>query len=135
MDLHSLTYTSLAQIDLDEADLEQIVYSARVNNALDGLTGFLMFNGGSFIQVLEGARRAIDDVMARIATDPRHRNILVIDDQPVEVRAFPDWSMGYLRFDGQVEGALAIDRALGRDAPERVRAVLTSMAAAMQPDA
>ena len=132
MDLHSLTYTSLAQIDVDETDLERIVYSARVNNALDGLTGFLLFDGKGFIQVLEGSKRAIDDVMARIATDRRHRNVLVIDDQPVESRAFPDWSMGYVRFDGRVEGARAIDRALARDTSEAVRAVLTRMATQLQ---
>ena len=128
MDLRSLTYTSLAQIDLDEHDLERIIYSARVNNALDGLTGFLLFNGQSFMQVLEGSKRAVDDVMARIRVDDRHRNILVVDDRPVDGRAFPDWSMGYLRFDGQVEGARAIDKALGRDAPEPVRTMLASMA-------
>jgi hypothetical protein len=135
MELHSLTYTSLAQIDLDETDLERIIYSARVNNALDGLTGFLLFNGGSFVQVLEGSKRAIDDVMARIAVDDRHRNVMVVDDRRVERRAFPDWSMGYLRFDGGVEGARALNRALGRETAEPVRALLTSMAAQLQAEA
>ena len=55
MHLTSLTYTSLARLDLQTSDLEDIHRSARELNALDGITGLLVFNGTHFLQIIEGA--------------------------------------------------------------------------------
>ena len=45
MQFTSVTYTSLARLDLQESDLEDIFLTAREQNALDGVTGLLVFNG------------------------------------------------------------------------------------------
>jgi hypothetical protein len=55
MSLKSLTYTSLAALDLQPADLEAIHRTARDTNALEGVTGILIYNGIHFLQVIEGA--------------------------------------------------------------------------------
>ena len=60
MNLISLTYTSLARLDLEVPDLEQIHRTALELNALDGITGLLIFNGTHFLQIIEGAKDAID---------------------------------------------------------------------------
>ena len=52
MDLKSLTYTSLAKLDLDAGDVEAIHRTAREVNALEGITGLLIFNGTHFLQRL-----------------------------------------------------------------------------------
>lgn len=128
MDLQSLTYTSVAGRALDDGELERILYSAQTNNALDGITGFLLFNGHAFLQVLEGVGPAIDDVMGRIRADQRHRDVTVVDDRSIEGRAFPDWTMGFLRLSGLTENGDMIERALRRDTPEPVKARLIEMA-------
>lgn len=64
------------------------------NNRRDRLTGALLYHDGWFLQALEGARIDIDRLMTRLRADPRHRDIRVLAYDPVDRRAFPDWSMG-----------------------------------------
>ena len=97
MDLKSLTYTSLAKLDLSADDLHAIHRTARELNAIDGITGLLVFNGTHFLQIIEGAEPAIDDLLARLRRDPRHSGIEVHDERMVEARSFPDWSMELVR--------------------------------------
>jgi hypothetical protein len=97
MPLKSLTYTSLASIDLEAADLEAIHRTARELNALEGITGLLIFNGTHFLQVVEGAPDAIDDLVERLRRDPRHSSVEIRDEHEVEQRSFPDWSMELVR--------------------------------------
>jgi len=97
MDLKSLTYTSLARLDLGPDDLEAIHRTARELNALDGITGLLVFNGTHFLQIVEGAQPAIDDLLGRLKGDPRHTGIEVRDERSIEARSFPDWSMELVR--------------------------------------
>src|SRR5947208_304379 len=97
MPLTSLTYTSLARIDLQSSDLEQIHRSARELNALDGITGLLVFNGTHFLQIVEGAHDAIDELLQRLRRDPRHSGLEVRDERTIQQRSFPGWSMEMVR--------------------------------------
>ena len=100
MPLKSLTYTSLARLDLTAVDLEAIHRSARESNALEGITGLLIFNGTHFLQIVEGAEPAIEDLMGRLRHDPRHSSIEIRDEREVDSRSFPDWSMELVRVSG-----------------------------------
>ena len=97
MALKSLTYTSLARLDLEASDLEAIHRTAREVNALEGITGLLIFNGTHFLQIVEGAPNAIDDLIERLRRDPRHNGVEVRDEREVAERSFPDWSMELVR--------------------------------------
>src|SRR5690349_18013574 len=97
MDLKSLTYTSRAKLDLSADDLHDIHRTARELNSIDGITGLLVFNGTHFLQIVEGAEAAIDDLVARLRRDPRHSGLEVRDERRVEARSFPDWSMELVR--------------------------------------
>ena len=97
MDLKSLAYTSLAKIDLDADDLHAIHSAALRFNALDDITGLLVFNGTHFLQIIEGETKAIDDLLARLRRDPRHSGIEVRDERRIEARSFPDWAMELVR--------------------------------------
>ena len=97
MDLKSLTYTSLARLDLDASDLESIHRTAREVNALEGITGLLIFNGTHFLQIVEGAPNAIDELIERLRRDPRHNGLEVRDEREVAERNFPDWRMELVR--------------------------------------
>ena len=57
MALKSTTYTSLARLDLEAGDLEAIHRTARDVNALEGITGLLIFNGTHFLQIRGRAQR------------------------------------------------------------------------------
>jgi len=97
MTLKSLTYTSLARLDLEADDLEAIHRTARNANALDGITGLLIFNGTHFLQIIEGQPQAIDELVEKLRRDPRHSGVEIRDERMVEARSFPDWSMELVR--------------------------------------
>jgi hypothetical protein len=97
MQLKSLTYTSLARLDLTAEDLEAIHRTARELNPLDGISGLLVFNGTHFLQIVEGAESAVDDLLERLRRDPRHNGIEVRDQRHIQERSFPDWSMELVR--------------------------------------
>jgi len=97
MTLKSLTYTSLARLDLEADDLEAIHRTARNANALDGITGLLIFNGTHFLQIIEGQPQAIDELVEKLRRDPRHSGVEIRDQRMVEARSFPDWSMELVR--------------------------------------
>lgn len=97
MPLKSLTYTSLARLDLEASDLEAIHRTARDLNALEGITGLLIFNGTHFLQIIEGAPNAIDDLVERLRRDPRHGGLEIRHERMVEEPSFPDWSMELVR--------------------------------------
>ena len=113
MQLKTLTYTSLARLDLTDGDLRDIHQAARHLNALDGITGLLVFDGTRFLQILEGAEDATDSLVARLRRDPRHSAFEIRDERFTDARSFPDWSMELL-----VVGAGY------RDARARISAVL-----------
>lgn len=106
MTLKSLTYTSLAQLDLSAGDLEDIHRSARAMNGLNGITGLLIFNGTHFLQVIEGGQEAIDVLVEKLRRDPRHTGFEIRDIAFVEERSFPQWSMELIRIEASYFEAL-----------------------------
>ncbi|MGZ2411306.1 FAD-dependent sensor of blue light [Sphingomonas sp. F9_3S_D5_B_2] len=128
MNLASLTYTSLARLDLEAPDLEAIHRSARELNALDGITGLLVFNGTHFLQIIEGVPDAIEDLVQRLRRDRRHSGFEVRDQHPVEARSFPDWSMELVRVKASYFQARdTIAERLPGTVPEAIRARLFRM--------
>jgi hypothetical protein len=79
----------------DAAEVDHIVDVARRRNEELSITGALIYTRTHFAQVLEGEKAALDSVMASIGEDPRHRNIHIVSNEPLEARCFPDWSMAY----------------------------------------
>ena len=96
MKLTSVTYTSLARID-GASDLEDIETSSREWNARNNVTGFMIFNGTHFLQIVEGTEEAIDDLVERVRKDPRHTGFEIRDRQKVERRSFPGWPLEVVR--------------------------------------
>ena len=94
---------------------------SRRNNRRDEITGALLFSEDQFAQVLEGDMEAVMEAFERIQCDPRHRNTVILTNEPAAAREFGDWSMAYA---GRVDRAsLPVD--LSGDAPaafERSRA-------------
>ena len=125
MQIKSLTYTSFARLDLTDGDLSDIHREATRLNSLDGITGLLIFNGSHFLQVIEGAASAIDDLLARLRRDPRHHQLEVRDERFITDRQFPDWSMKLTRvtsryFEARDTITSILPPALAADVRERI---------------
>lgn len=57
----------------------------------------MIFNGTHFLQTIEGAVTAIDDLLELLRRDPRHSGIEVRDERIIAERSFPDWAMELVR--------------------------------------
>lgn len=76
--------------------VSDIIKTARSFNAIHGLTGILIFDGQHFLQYLEGPQMPLQDLMVRIAQDPRHVNFTLQHYGSLAgERGFRNWSMGY----------------------------------------
>lgn len=93
----SLTYVSNA--DLTSEELLELLRGWRPKNAAHDLTGMLLYSEGNVIQTLEGPAGSVDAMYDTIASDGRHHGVIVLHREEIEQRAFPDWSMGFGRYD------------------------------------
>ncbi len=80
-----------------DAEISQILTTARVNNKRQNVTGALLFNAGYFAQVLEGPRDAVEQIFERIQRDDRHGEVTVLECGYGEHRDFSEWSMAYIQ--------------------------------------
>lgn len=94
--MKSLTYVSVARDGLSARELADIHCVSMHLNALDRITGLLVFNGKRFMQILEGVDSAIDELVTRLRADLRHNDLDIRDERVIEERCFPDWSMELL---------------------------------------
>jgi hypothetical protein len=124
-----LIYISTATPAMREPELTRILSASRRNNARDGISGLLFFNGRRFLQALEGPAAVVETAIARIKADDRHAAVVTLSRREVDTREFGEWAMASLGA-GEAAGQAAIDRvdALTIDASPNVRAQFTSFA-------
>ena len=91
-----LIYASAATRTMDQDELAEILEKARLNNALKGISGMLVYHGGSFLQILEGPDAAVEALFDKISKDPRHTKMKLIFRGEIEEKEFDDWSMGFV---------------------------------------
>jgi hypothetical protein len=120
-----LTYTSLASLDLSDQDLSAILQTARQMNALNAITGLLIFNGTHFLQVIEGPETSIEELMDRLRQDDRHHHVEVREEYYADERSFPDWTMELVRvqssyFEAKSAVTLALPKALPSAISDRI---------------
>ena len=124
MKLTSVTYTSLAHIN-GSSEFEELETSSREWNARNDVTGFLVFNGIHFLQLIEGGEEVIDDLVDRVRKDPRHTGFEIRDRQKVERRSFPGWPLEVVRVNASYfEARDTIADRLPDTVPEAIRARL-----------
>lgn len=113
LELAHLLYTSKQTGTIAETDLQDILTVARHRNEAEGVTGMLLADDTSFLQLLEGDRKAIQRVYDSITRDSRHHDLHVLMEDDLADRMFPNWSMGYARTCG-IQQFKWVDRQLKR---------------------
>lgn len=91
-----LIYTSYAVERMGDEALEAMVHSAAMANMQRDVSGMLVYDGTEFMQVLEGDPVEVAALYARIAQDPRHRAVEMLDTSTVAERRFAQWGMNLL---------------------------------------
>ncbi|MEJ7592158.1 MAG: BLUF domain-containing protein [Planctomycetaceae bacterium] len=90
-----LIYSSAATVTFSASDLRELLAFARNNNRSLDVTGMLLYQDGSFLQVLEGESEAVLSLYTKIEKDKRHSNIKLLLRKDIEEREFSEWSMGF----------------------------------------
>ena len=96
-----ITYLSAATRAMSQDDLEDILKTARETNARLGITGMLLYGNKTFIQILEGEEDVVHKLVKTIKRDPRHTNLQIVKQKPIERHEYADWSMGFKRVSGE----------------------------------
>lgn len=91
--LHFLIYISTAVEPMSQAALDALLKQARLYNRPAGITGCLIYQDGYFMQMLEGKREVVSELMNKVKNDPRHTDIRTIVEGKAPRRVFVDWSM------------------------------------------
>jgi hypothetical protein len=94
--MQQLVYVSNAVTTFNDDALRVLLARARSNNTALGVSGMLLHQTGTFLQVLEGEDSVVDRLYERISHDPRHAHVLLLTRDEIAQRNFADWSMGFV---------------------------------------
>lgn len=78
-----------------EQDLINLLDQARSRNWKQNVTGMLLYNRNTYLQVLEGEKRDVYSIFNSIRMDPRCERVVSMVDEEITHRDFSDWSMGF----------------------------------------
>ena len=88
-------------------EVARILVQSRRNNARQRIVGGLYFADGSFFQCLEGREAEVQALYDRLAADPRHRDVRLLDRREIDAPAFGEWAMKHVPNAPEVQQLLA----------------------------
>lgn len=94
-----LIYISSATSWPSETDLKKILEQARARNLKQNITGMLLYDNATYLQVLEGSDEDVHAIYNSILKDPRNNGNVKLVDKEISQRDFPNWSMGFKRLE------------------------------------
>ncbi|MGB5236901.1 MAG: BLUF domain-containing protein [Flavobacteriaceae bacterium] len=90
-----LTYHSLASREMTGKDLKAIMNIAIENNQKLGVTGCLIYYNNFFLQILEGEKGTVLELLNKIKQDHRNEQLTLLSTDESEDRIFKDWAMSF----------------------------------------
>lgn len=94
--MYQLVYSSRDRMGpISGPEFRTMLTGFRAHNQRVGISGLLLHSFGRFLQLIEGERREVDALFARIAKDRRHHDIRRLD-LPLPRRLFQNWSMAFM---------------------------------------
>lgn len=132
--VYRLIYRSKSKIPAEKLDAElgNILRTARANNASLGITGALLYYEGWFAQTLEGSEKAVRALYAQIEKDLRHSSVHLCEESGAKPRTFSRWAMAMVGEHGHPDIPLAattngITEAASRNTTQEQEKILTIM--------
>ena len=101
--IKQLIYVSRPAKKLSENDIDKILVAARGKNLERRITGFLLFDGRMFMQLIEGPPREVDDLFEGLLGDTRHQKVQKIYDGAATGRLFSNFSMAFAHLGGEAD--------------------------------
>ncbi len=91
--MYQLIYISKSVLYFSKQDLDKLAAKSSVSNQNLGITGMLMYIDGEFMQLLEGNKSDVEQLMHQIHQDERHYSLNIIKEEYLEQREFSNWAM------------------------------------------
>ena len=104
--VYHIGYVSSAVREFTRAELLALLERSREKNGRLGITGLLVYQGGNFLQVLEGDEQSVRHLYEIIFEDPRHKDIYILFEEFIPEREFPNWSMAFRDLDSEDAAAI-----------------------------
>ena len=89
-------YASRIVKPLSASALDAILEQSRKNNPKRGITGLLCHTQDFFVQVVEGGREPISELLKAIHHDDRHAQVTILMFEEIAERRFGNWTMGHV---------------------------------------
>jgi hypothetical protein len=99
--LHQIAYFSRPTCSMSLIEVRELLIKAQINNHFNDVTGMLLFDGDSFLQIIEGPEDTLKALVQKIERDPRHTQFITLMDRKIPERDFGGWSMGLAHIEGQ----------------------------------
>ena len=130
--MREIIYRSVASERLGGDDIFRIVYRAKRANGRAGLSGFLIYSSGHFLQLLEGPHLELRRTYRVIAQDMRHSDVTVLSERFITERAFPDWRMRRIERPDEAGARRFMAERFGDRIPVPIDAALTEFYATIE---
>jgi len=93
--VHCVYCSASTKTPLSPTELESLLEKCRQSNSTADITGILLYQNGSFFQVLEGEHNTVEALFDKISLDNRHHQTKKIIFEPIAARSFAAWTMGF----------------------------------------
>lgn len=119
-------YVSTAD-SLSDGTVDEIIATAQHNNLRDEVTGFLLYNGRNFLQLIEGEAAALQSLLIKLAQDVRHNGMVIMLNEAIGGRSCSGWSMRHIGMGGSGDDRRdSLHAQLPADLPANVRQLVTN---------
>ena len=95
--LRCIGYVSSADKSITSQDITDILDVSVKNNDTFDITGILCYHDGNFLQFIEGESDNVHNLIEKIKEDKRNSGMIVVHDELIAGRMFPDWRMALRR--------------------------------------
>ena len=72
---------------------QAILNTSRLNNEKKDISGCLISSNGHFLQILEGPRLILIELVKLIEDDKRHKDFIIMKMSMIKERMFANWTM------------------------------------------
>lgn len=124
--LYELLYVSAMAPSGRYAVVGEIARKARTKNKPLHVTGLLVFDGERYCQHLEGTMQDVLELYKRISEDPRHTDVVLLNQGEVTQRKFGHFAMAFANID-EGEALDAIGKLRGAAASEAFSVLCLSL--------
>ncbi len=101
--MKAIIYISESVKHFHSEELLVLSNKAAEHNAKTGITGYLWYEKGHFLQYIEGDNLLLDALMLKIENDNRHTILHRLDTIDISEIKFPSWHMKYFHSDQMIE--------------------------------